>query len=727
MTARDRRSGSCARRSSGTTACTTSRTRRRSPTPSTTRCSASCRQLEERAPRAAHAGFADPARGRRAAGGVRRGAAPRADALDRQCLRRGGGARLRQARARGARGRDGRVRRRAEVRRAGDQPRLRDGLFVQGATRGDGSTGEDVTPNLRTVALDSPAESPAENDLEVRGEVLMYRRDFDALERAPARGRAEGIRQSAQRRRRRAAPARLADHREPARCASSPTRWSPSRPPGTHSAALDRLEKLGFPVCKERDVVPGVDGLLDYYAQDRQACATSCRTTSTAWSTRSTASTGRSASASSRARRASRSRTSIRPRSRPPRCSTSRCRSGRTGALTPVARLKPVFVGGVTVTNATLHNEDEVRRKDVRIGDTVIVRRAGDVIPEVVSVRVEERPRRCEVFQMPSEVPGLRLGGGARTRTKPSRAAAAACSAPRSASRRCCTSPAGARWTSKGLGEKIVDQLVEKDMVHTPADLYTARRRGTGRSWSAWRKSRRPTCVAAIDARSDTTLARFIYALGIRNVGESDGARPRAPLRRPRSRSLEASEEQLLQVPDVGPVVARSIRQFFDEPHNREVIEDAGDGRRSLARRREPAPRRADGAVKTFVLTGTLSGMTPRRGARGDRGEGAQGRRVGVEEDRLRGRRRGRRDPSSTRPARSASPVLRGKRVHRNAAEISEPHAREAQKSRLPGRRPRQPLPAGDQGEPEGDAADRRQAAHPVRGGGGGGRRASPR
>ncbi|MGH8690659.1 MAG: NAD-dependent DNA ligase LigA, partial [Burkholderiales bacterium] len=276
---------------------------------------------------------------------------------------------------------------------------------------------------------------------------------------------------------------------------------------------------------------------------------------------------------------------------------------GRTGALTPVARLKPVFVGGVTVTNATLHNEGELRRKNVRIGDTVIVRRAGDVIPEVVSVKAHSP--NAQAFEMPAKCP---VCGSAVVKNEDEAVHRCSgglyCPAQRKqallhfASRRA--------MNVEGLGEKIVDQLVDRDMVHTPADLYKLSKEELAGLDRMAEKSA-ANLVAELERSRNTTLERLIYALGIRNVGEStarDLARHFGDL----DPLMRAAEDELLQVPDVGPVVARSIRQFFDEPHNAQVI-------RNLVRagaawpRAAPAPR-PSARVKSFVLTGTLSGMT---------------------------------------------------------------------------------------------------------------------
>jgi DNA ligase (NAD+) len=479
----------------------------------------------------------------------------------------------------------------------------RDGLFVQGATRGDGVTGEDVTPNLRTVGA-VPLKVPGNTDLEVRGEVLMYRRDFDALNE---RQRTAGQREYVNPRNAAAGAVRQLDSRITAsrRLRFFAYALASESALGTQSAALDRLAKLGFPVCKERDTVSGVDGLLAYYGRIGKLRkklpyaidGVVYKVNRLDWQER--------LGFVSRAPRFALAH-KYPAEEQPTEVLAIEVQVGRTGALTPVAKLKPVFVGGVTVSNATLHNEDELARKDVRVGDTVIVRRAGDVIPEVVSVQVEKRPADARPFQLPKECP---VCGSSVVRNEHEAVARCSgglfCPAQRKqallhfASRRA--------MDIEGLGERLVDQLVDEGLVHTPADLYKLTLKDLSDLERMAEKSA-ANLLAALDRSRKTTLDRFIYALGVRNAGETtarDFARHFGDLKP----LLEASEETLLQVSDVGPVVARSVRQFLDEAHNRGVIEALLQAGVSWPRS-EPAPRRLDSPTKTFVLTGTLSGMS---------------------------------------------------------------------------------------------------------------------
>jgi DNA ligase (NAD+) len=283
---------------------------------------------------------------------------------------------------------------------------------------------------------------------------------------------------------------------------------------------------------------------------------------------------------------------------------------GRTGALTPVARLKPVFVGGATVSNATLHNEDEIRRKDVRIGDTVIVRRAGDVIPEVVGVVLGMRHPGAQEYSLLEQYPVCPVCGSHVIRLPDE--AAARCSGglfcPAQRKRSILHFASRRAMDIEGMGDKLVDQLVDRELIHTPADLYKLGMNTLANLDRMAEKSASNT-LAAIEASKKTTLARFIFALGIRNVGETtakDLARHFGGL----DALMAADEGALQQVPDVGPVVAQSIAQFFAEPHNREVISKLVEAGVHWEEGTGSPISTSAISGKIFVLTGTLPSLT---------------------------------------------------------------------------------------------------------------------
>jgi len=486
------------------------------------------------------------------------------------------------------------------------------GRFAVGATRGDGSSGENVTANLRTVAA-IPLVMPAGTVpplIEVRGEVLMLKRDFEALNAAQA---ARGEKTFANPRNAAAGSLRQLDPRITAdrRLAFyaygiGDVRWGGVAPPSTHDALMRLLAALHFPVTKERAVVRGRTGLLGYYRQlgERRA-ALPFEIDGVVYKVNDLALQERLGFVSRAPRFA------IAHKYPAEEMATEvvgiDVQVGRTGAVTPVARLKPVFVGGVTVTNATLHNEDEVRRKDVHVGDTVIVRRAGDVIPEIVRVVVDKRPARASAFSMPVRCPEcgsavVRLADEAIARCT----GGLFCPAQR---KQALLHFAGRRAMDiEGLGEKLVDQLVDGGLVRTPADLYGL---GVEELAGLERMAEKSAAnvVAAIERNKATTLARFIFGLGIRHVGEAtakDLARHFGGL----DGLMNAPPEELLAVRDVGPVLAESIARFFAEPHNREVIAEL---RAAGVRWRETTQQRASAgrlAGLTFVLTGTLPTLT---------------------------------------------------------------------------------------------------------------------
>lgn len=484
--------------------------------------------------------------------------------------------------------------------------RYEHGLLVQAATRGDGETGEDVTGNVRTVGsipLRLRTDTPPAV-LEVRGEIYMKRADF---ERFNARALAAGEKTLVNPRNAAAGSIRQLD-----------SRMAASRPlsffayglgdtqgwtlPASHGALLDALAVLGLPVCPERAVLLGPQALADFHQRIAE------RRPNLAFDIDGVVYKVNTLALQSRLGFVSREpRWAVAHKYPAEEACTEvlgiDIQVGRTGALTPVARLAPVFVGGVTVTNATLHNEDEVRRKDVHIGDTVIVRRAGDVIPEVVRVILDKRPILAPEFIMPRTCP---VCGSQVVRAEDEAVARCSgglyCPAQRKqalihfASRRA--------MDIEGLGDKLIEQLVDSERVHTPADLY-AQDLATLAGLERMAEKSASNLLAAIEKSKATTLARFIYALGIRNVGETtakDLARHFGYL----DRVLAADEVQLMQVNDVGPIVAQSLRQFFSEAHNLEVIAKL---RAAGVSWEEGEPEaRAAGVVsgKTFVLTGTL-------------------------------------------------------------------------------------------------------------------------
>ncbi|MEO7151253.1 MAG: NAD-dependent DNA ligase LigA [Burkholderiaceae bacterium] len=494
------------------------------------------------------------------------------------------------------------------------------GALVQAATRGDGETGEDVTHTVRTIAgvpkrLRGAAASAAEA-IEVRGEVFMRRDDFDALNERQRALIASGARGEKTFVNPRNAAAGVVRQLDAGKAAKRPLSffayglgevvgWDV---PPTQGGLAGALRRMGLPVSDENAVVSGADGLIGYHA------AIAGRRDALPFDI-----DGVVYKLDDRALQERLGFVSREPRwavahKYPAQEQTTLLRDidiqvGRTGKLTPVAKLEPVFVGGTTVSNATLHNEDEARRKDVRIGDTVIVRRAGDVIPEVVGVVLERRPADAGApFDLYARLGGVcpicasaivreegevdwRCSGGLY------------CPAQRKqailhyAQRRA--------LDIAGLGDKLVEQLVDAGTVQSLPDVYALDADALGALDRMGSKSA-ANLLDGLARSKRTTLARFLYGLGIRHVGETtakDLARHFGSL----ARLMAASVEQLLQVADVGSIVAQSIRTFFDQPHNREVVDqlraagiawDEHDGTPDVA----ALPL----AGRTFVLTGTL-------------------------------------------------------------------------------------------------------------------------
>jgi len=493
--------------------------------------------------------------------------------------------------------------------------RYEEGVLVQASTRGDGSTGEDVTPNVRTIAVVPLRLKTAQPPrvLEVRGEAIMFHADFAALnQRQRERGQDEFVNP-------RNAAAGSLRQLDPGITAQRPLRFFSyglgeleGLPAGvtrvaTHALLLDWLQGLGLPVCAERTVTRGARGLLEFYH------AIAAKRASLPYDIDGVVYKVNEFALQDRLGFVSRApRFALAHKFPAEEAETVlldiEVQVGRTGAITPVARLEPVFVGGVTVTNASLHNEDEIRRKDIRIHDTVVVRRAGDVIPQIVSVVLAKRPPNAKSFAMPQRCPVcdseiLRLPSEAIARCT----GGLFCSAQRKQAllhfvqRRA--------LDIEGLGEKLTDQLVDLGLVKTPADLFALDAAALAGLERMAEKSA-ANILAAIRKAKETTLERFIFALGIRHVGEAtakDLARHFGAL----DPLMAASEAELLEVSDVGPVVAVSIRHFFDAPHNLEVIRQIREAgvhwTEGKVERRSP-----NEAVfgKTFVLTGTLPNLT---------------------------------------------------------------------------------------------------------------------
>jgi DNA ligase (NAD+) len=487
--------------------------------------------------------------------------------------------------------------------------RYENGSLVRAATRGDGASGEDVTANIKTIRA-IPLKLIGDNIpavLEVRGEVFMYLKDFQKMNETAA---ALGEKEFANPRNAAAGSLRQLDSKITAKRplsffayglgALDPQSWLPA----THEKLLDAYVKLGLPVCGERRVLKSVDEILAFYNE------VGAKRDSLPYDIDGVVYKVNSFSEQVKLGFVSRAPRFALAHKFPAQEALTTVlgidvQVGRTGAITPVARLAPVEVGGVTVTNATLHNEDEVKRKDVRIGDTVSVRRAGDVIPEVVSVVKERRPADSTEFVMPIRCPVCdshieRLADEAIARCS----GGLFCGAQRKqalihfAHRRA--------LDIEGLGEKIVDQLVDHNLVRTPADLY---RLGFTALASLERMGEKSAdnLIQAINQSRNTTLARFIFALGIRHVGETT-AKDLANHYQSMHALMDASLENLLTVKDVGPVVADSITSFMEEAHNREVIEQLLASGMQLTV--EEKIISAAVAGKTFVLTGTFPTMT---------------------------------------------------------------------------------------------------------------------
>ncbi len=492
--------------------------------------------------------------------------------------------------------------------------RYEHGLLVQAATRGDGETGEDVTANVRTIAQIPLRLHHAPPVLEVRGEVYMARADFDALNERqrtriaageknektfvnPRNAAAGAVRQL---------DSKIAAQRPLSFFAYGTGEITPPSQGGpvfeTHHELLMAIAAWGFPVAQQTQAVQGSTGLVAFHehiGQTRDSLPFDIdgvvyKVNRLEWQRLLGFVSREPRWAVAHKYPAQEQLTTVQ---------AIEIQVGRTGKLTPVAKLAPVFVGGVTVTNATLHNEDEARRKDVRVGDTVVVRRAGDVIPEVVSVVLEKRRPDAVVFTMQHtcpvcDSPAVREEGETDYRCT----GGLYCSAQQ---KQAILHFAHRRAVDiEDLGDKLVDQLVDTGLVRTLADLYKL---GFSHLASLDRMAEKSAnnLLSSLEKSKTTTLPRFLFGLGIRHVGEAT-AKDLAKHFGSIDAIINATTDQLLQVRDVGPVVANSLRTFFDQAHNREVVEQLRACGLHWSEGASMAGAPMPLAGHTYVLTGTL-------------------------------------------------------------------------------------------------------------------------
>ena len=484
------------------------------------------------------------------------------------------------------------------------------GKLVQGATRGDGTTGENITQNIRTIQS-IPLKLLGDHypdTLEVRGEVIMPKASFEKLN---AKAREAGEKTFVNPRNAAAGSLRQLDSRITAQRALDMYCYALGKITGgnlpkTHYETLQQLAKWGLRINPEVKLVKGVQGCLDYYqyiAEKRQSL--DYEIDGVVYKV---------------------NRLDLQEKlgfvSRAPRWATAHkfpaqeemstvldveFQVGRTGAITPVARLEPTFVGGVTVSNATLHNMDEVERKDIRIGDTVIIRRAGDVIPEVARVVVERRPDHAKRIVLPESCPVcgseiFRPEGEAIARCT----GGLICSAQRKEAIKHFASRKA--MDIDGLGDKLVDQLFDCKLIEHVSDLYRLKKEEIAKLERMGEKSA-TNLINALEASKQTELHRFIYALGIREVGEAT-AKSLANYFRSLDKLMQADQEELQAVDDVGPIVAEHIYHFFRQAHNQEIIQQLLDA--GITWQTPERPKEDDLPLKghIYVLTGKLSQIT---------------------------------------------------------------------------------------------------------------------
>ncbi|MGI9316389.1 MAG: NAD-dependent DNA ligase LigA [bacterium] len=486
--------------------------------------------------------------------------------------------------------------------------RYENGWLVQAATRGDGRKGENITQNMRQVMgahtqLKGKDMPPV---VEVRGEVFMRKDDFNRLNRAQ---QAAGEKSFVNPRNAAAGSLRQLD---PSVTAKRPLSFysyalgevESASVPTTHWEIMQWLGELGLPVSDQLELVKGVDGCLDYYRrtlENRDQLAYDIdgivyKVSRMDWQ-QSLGFTAKAPRWALAHKFPAQEEITV--------LEKIEIQVGRTGAITPVARLKPVFVGGVTVSNATLHNRDEIARLDVREGDSVIIRRAGDVIPEVLSVIKEKRPKKSKPFVFPEHCPVCQSAVVYERDGVIARCSGGLfCDAQRKENIK---HFAGRKAMDiEGLGDKIVDQLLEQALIHDVSDLYSLSADQVA-SLERMADKSATNLINALEKSKETTLAQFLFALGIPLVGETT-AETLADSLGDLNVIMSADEESLQQVPDIGPVVAESVRVFFEQTHNREIISKLlASGIKWPKAEPRAAVEDSPFNEKTVVLTGTLS------------------------------------------------------------------------------------------------------------------------
>ena len=482
------------------------------------------------------------------------------------------------------------------------------GKLIRAATRGDGNLGEDITLNIRTI-LSIPLQlrgADYPESLEVRGEVYIPKKRFQQLNQ---RLQQAGEKTFVNPRNAAAGSLRQLDPKITAqRCLAFFTHSLGEIKKGklaaTHTAILQQFEHWGLPRCPQTQNAQGIEACLAYYHKiAKQRPNLPYEIDGVVYKVNSVALQQRLGFISRAPRWALAHK--FPAQEELSRVLAIEFQVGRTGALTPVARLEPVFVGGATVSNATLHNIDEVQRKDIRVGDTVVVRRAGDVIPEVVRVIVEKRPQHTLRVQLPKQCPVC----GSEVTKLPTESAArcnGALYCPAQLKEAIKHFASRKAMNIEGLGDKLVDQLVEKAVIKNVADLYTLTTAQLADLERLGEKSATKLCQA-ITSSKKTTLARFLYALGIRDVGIST-ALTLANHFQQLSPLMQADEESLQLLSDIGPIVAMHIKKFFTQTHNREIIQALLE---SGVHWPKPASKKQSLlSNKIFVLTGSLEHLT---------------------------------------------------------------------------------------------------------------------